>query len=187
MRNMGKAPFSTEFVAEFRKRQLTRIRKITDSAFAQLERLKQAGGNEVERSFIVHRTMADPWFLDSSLEPNDRQPNWCYLGNPETVNTGPVGLARFSTSRAWLSQWSPDHSCADAEDCVAKVTCPLLVIKNTADDAVPTSHPACVFNAAASEDKIFLRIEKATHYYREQPQQQAEVVDAIATWLRGRF
>ncbi len=182
-----KPPYSADFVAEFRARQLSRMRRITETVQDQLERLARSGGAEVERPFIVHRTLADPRFLDPSLEPNDRQPGRCYLGNPETVNTGPVGLARFSTLRAWLSQWSPDHSRADAEDCVARISCPFLVIENTADDAVPTSHPECVFKSATTSDKTFLRIEKATHYYREQPKQQAEVVGAIGSWLEERF
>lgn len=180
-------PYSTGFIAEFRARQLTRIRRITATVEQQLERLKSAGGAEVERPFIVHRTMADPRFLDPTLEPNDRKANWCYLGNPETVNTGPVGVARFSTLRAWLSQWSMDHSRADAEACVAKMSCPLLVIENSADDAVPVDHPTRVFNAATSEDKTFLRIDKATHYYRERPEQQAEVVSSIERWVNERF
>lgn len=182
-----KPPYSGDFIDEFRARQRARIRRITETVQDQLNRLKRAGGAEVERPFIVHRTMADPRFLDVTLEPNDRQPNWCYLGNPETVNSGPVGVARFSTLRAWLSQWSFDHSRADAEACVAHMSCPFLVIENSADDAVPVDHPACVFNAAASEDKTFLRIDKATHYYREQPKQQAEVIGAIEKWLGDRF
>ena len=185
--NGPRAPYSEDFVAEFRRRQQVRIRKVTEAALDRLQRLKRAGTGEVERPFIVHRTMADPRFLDASIEPNDRKPNWCYLGNPETVNTGPVGLARFSTLRAWLSQWSPDHSRTDAEACAPRVSCPFLVIENTADDAVPASHPMGVFKAAAASDKQFLRIEKATHYYREQPQQLAEVVKAIATWTCARF
>jgi len=64
-----------------------------------------------------------------------------------------------------------------------QITCPFLVIENSADDAVPASHPACVYKAAASSEKTFLRIEKATHYYREQPEQQAEVIAAIADWV----
>jgi pimeloyl-ACP methyl ester carboxylesterase len=182
-----KPPYDPVFIAEFRSRQLARVRRITEAVLDRLEQLKAAGGAEIERPFIVHRTMADPRFLDPSLEPNGRKPGWCYLGNPETVNTGPVGLARFSTLRAWLSQWSPDHSRADAEACVAAVGCPLLVIENQADDAVPPGHPACVFEAATMSDKTYLRIDGATHYYREQPAQQAEVVAAIRNWLAERM
>ena len=65
---------------------------------------------------MTHRTMADPRWLDPAVDPNDRRPGWCYLGEPETVNVGPVGLARFSTLRSWLSQWSIDHARADGVD-----------------------------------------------------------------------
>src|SRR5690554_5417958 len=90
--------------------QLARMRRITASVQERLEILSRRGGLEREFPFLTHRTMADPRFLDPTLEPNGRKPGWCYLGHPETVNTGPVGLARFSTLRAWLSQWSVDHS-----------------------------------------------------------------------------
>ena len=36
--------------------------------------------------------MADPRFLDPTIDPNGRRPGWTYLGHPETVNSGPVGL-----------------------------------------------------------------------------------------------
>jgi hypothetical protein len=37
-------------------------------------------------------------------------PGTCYLGDPQVVNTSPVGLARFCTLRSWLSQWSYDDA-----------------------------------------------------------------------------
>ncbi|ASJ72925.1 alpha/beta hydrolase [Granulosicoccus antarcticus] len=184
--NGPKPPFSDEFIAQFRARQQARSNKITATVQAHLERLKSSKGNGQERPFIVHRTMADPRFLDASLEPNDRQADWCYLGLPETVNTGPVGLARFSTLRAWMSQWSLDHSRADAEACVVNISCPLLVIENTADDCVPVAHLERVFNAAGSTDKQYCRIDKATHYYREQPEQQNQVVALITHWTQQK-
>lgn len=180
------APYPQDFVEAFRKKQVQRVRGITERATEMLGRLNRTGGAEVERPFIVHRTMADPRFLDPLLEPNDRKPNWCFLGNPETVNSGPVGLARFTTLRAWLSQWSPDHSKADAEECVKTVTCPLLVVENSADDAVPVSHPTCVFDAATTADKTFERISGATHYYRQQPEQLSKVIQMVGNWLRQR-
>ena len=71
-----------------------------------MEDLRKRGGKEVERGFITHRTLADPRFLDGSIDPNGRPVGRCYLGVPETVNSGPVGMARFSTLRAWLSRQS---------------------------------------------------------------------------------
>lgn len=183
---LAQPPFDPDYVAVFRARQVDRVNRITDRALETLDRLTRRGGAESERPFLVHRTLADPRFLDPELEPNDRKPGWCYMGNPETVNSGPVGLARFTTLRAWLSQWSLQHSLADAEACVAGITAPLLVIENSADDAVPVSHPKCVFDAATTTDKTFLKIDRATHYYREQPQQLEQAVSEIENWLGQR-
>ncbi|MFV0382526.1 alpha/beta hydrolase [Paracoccus sp. (in: a-proteobacteria)] len=179
-------PYSTEFVAGFRDAQIRRVRRITDRALETLDMLRKRGGAELERPFLVHRTMADPRFLDPSQEPNDRQPGWCYLGNPETVNNGPAGLARFTTLRAWLSQWSPDHSRADAEACIRDVTVPLLVVENSADDAVPTAHPRCVYAAATMADRSYARIDGATHYYKEQPEHLIRAVGLLTDWLAER-
>ncbi|MCC0076292.1 MAG: alpha/beta hydrolase [Rhodobacter sp.] len=179
-------PYTAGFVATYRAAQRARVRRITEHALDTLDRLKARGGAEVERPFLVHRTMADPRFLDPTLEPNDRRPGWCYLGNPETANNGPAGLARFTTLRAWLSQWSPDHSRADAEACIKTVTVPLLVVENSADDAVPTAHPRCVFDAATTKDKTYHRINGATHYYKDQPTHQSYAVNLITQWLQNR-
>ncbi len=180
--NRNIPPFTPDFVAAFRQRQLDRVRRITTRALEQLETLKRRDSNEVERPFLVHRTMADPRFLDTTLDANDREANHCYLGNPETVNSGPVGLARFTTLRAWLSQWSVDHSRADAEECIAWITAPLLLIENSADDAVPPSHIQCVLGAATTPEKKFVRIKGATHYYRDQPQHLQQVIGEIGDW-----
>ena len=59
---------------------------------------------------IAMATMADPRWLDPTIDPNDRKPNWCFMGNPQMINNAPAGLARFCTLRSWLSQWSYDLS-----------------------------------------------------------------------------
>ncbi|MGS4985588.1 hypothetical protein SAMN05444149_10736 [Pseudosulfitobacter pseudonitzschiae] len=181
-----KPPYSPAFVDAFRTAQLARVRRITDRVLEQIEALKRSGGGEIERGFITHRTMADPRFLDPTLEPNGRKPQWCYMGNPATANNGPVGLARFSMLRAWLSQWSPDHTNADALRAIPEVTVPLLVVENEADDAVPPSHPRGVFAAARMQDKTYQVIEGATHYYKDQPEHEAEAVALLDRWLSER-
>jgi alpha-beta hydrolase superfamily lysophospholipase len=130
--------------------------------------------------------LADPRFLDPELDPNDRKPRWCYLGNPETVNSGPVGLARFTTLRSWLSQWSIDDTCGDGLANARRMRAPLLVIENSADDAVPQTHPAMLFNAAASPDKRFHVIKGANHYYAGQPELLAQATALIRGWLQER-
>ena len=108
------------------------------------------------------------------------------MGNPQTVNSGPAGVARFCTLRSWLSQWSAVDTRADAVACVPFVSVPLLVIENGADDAVPPSHPQEVFAAAVTADKSWQRIENATHYYRGQPEELAQGVAAISSWIEAR-
>jgi pimeloyl-ACP methyl ester carboxylesterase len=185
-RNPNQPPYTAEFLERFRAAQLARVRRRTAWVRETLERLRSKGGNEKERGFVTHRTLADPRFLDGTIEPNDRPIGQCYLGHPETVNSGPVGLARFSTLRAWLSQWSIDDTNAEGERCAAAVTVPLLAIENTADDAVPQSHVGRLYRAAASRDKTFTAIEGATHYYVGQPEHLQRAVDITMEWLEER-
>jgi alpha-beta hydrolase superfamily lysophospholipase len=185
-RNPNQPPYSKQFLDRFHAAQLTRIRRRTAWVKETLEQLRQRGGKEMERGFVTHRTMAEPRFLDATLEPNDRKIGWCYLGHPETVNSGPVGLARFSTLRAWLSQWSIDDTNAHGERCAARITVPFLAIENTADDCVPQTHAERIFRAASSRDKTLKSIKGATHYYVGQPQLLQEAVDLCLNWMSER-
>jgi hypothetical protein len=133
-------PYSDDFLAEFRARQLARSRRIDAWVLETLQRLKAREGEHAERAFIVHGTMADPRWLDSAVDPNDRAPGRCYLGDPRLINDSPGGLGRFTTLRSWLSQWSHDHSNADGVTCGARISVPVLVIGNSADDACTPSH-----------------------------------------------
>ncbi|MGE0099768.1 MAG: alpha/beta hydrolase [Hydrogenophaga sp.] len=185
-RNPNQPPYTAEYIERYRAAQLARMRRITAWARDMLAQLKARNTGEVERPFLVHRTLADPRFLDPALDPNDRRPRWCYMGNPETVNSGPVGLARFTTLRSWLSQWSLDDTCGNGLECAKTMRVPLLVIENTADDAAPAAHPRMLFEAAASPDKTFRQIHGATHYYAGQPELLAEATQLIRDWLVQR-
>ena len=173
-------PYSGEFVARFRAAQLARMRRRTDWVKETLKKLK---GDELERGFVTYRTMCDVRFMDPALDPNDRRPRWCYLGKPETANTGPVGIARFSTLRAWLSQWSVDDSNADGPKCARAISVPLLAIENSADDAVPQPHARIIHDAAGSRDKTFHAIKGATHYYQGQPELLRQAVEVCVGWM----
>ena len=177
-------PYPAEFIARFRAAQLARMRRKTAWVKETLEYLKKKATDEVERGFVTYRTMADLRFMDPAVDPNDRKPRTCYLGRPETANTGPVGIGRFSTLRAWLSQWSLDDSNADGLKCAASVSVPLLAIENTADDAVPQPHVRMIHDAAASRDKTFQVVKGATHYYQGQPELLRQAVELCVGWLR---
>jgi pimeloyl-ACP methyl ester carboxylesterase len=173
-------PYTKAFVARFRAAQLSRMRRRTAWVKETLGKLR---GDEMERGFVTYRTMADLRFIDPAVDPNDRKPGWCYMGKPETANTGPIGLARFSTLRAWLSQWSIDDSNADGPRCARSVTVPLLAIENSADDAVPQPHARIIHDAAASRDKTFQVIKGATHYYQGQPELLKQAVELCVGWM----
>jgi dienelactone hydrolase len=179
-------PFDRHFIDTYQAAQLARVRRITHWVKATLADLRDRATAEVERGFVTHRTMADLRFLDSRIDPNDRQIGRCYLGVPATVNTGPVGLARFSTLRAWLSQWSIDDTNADGIVCAGRIRVPLLAIEHTADDAVPQPHTTRVFEAAASADKQFIQIQGATHYFAGQPELLRQAGGIVRNWLERR-
>ena len=176
-------PYSREFIVRFRAAQLARMRRRTAWVKQTLKKLK---GDEMERGFVTYRTMADLRFMDPAIDPNDRKPRWCYLGKPEAANTGPVGIGRFSTLRAWLSQWSIDDSNADGPRSAAGISVPLLAVENSADDAVPQPHARIIHDAAASKDKTMRVIKGATHYYQGQPELLKQAVDLCVGWMRTR-
>jgi pimeloyl-ACP methyl ester carboxylesterase len=176
-------PYSKDFVETFRSAQLGRMRRRTGWVKEALRKLK---GDEMERGFVTYRTMCDVRFMDPALDPNDRKPRWCYLGKPETANTGPVGIGRFSTLRAWLSQWSIDDSNADGPKCARSISVPLLAIENSADDAVPQPHARIIHDAAGSRDKAFHVIQGATHYYQGQPELLEQAVELCVGWMAKR-
>ena len=184
--NPNQPPYSADFIAAYRAAQRGRVERIRTRVLETLDMLKRRDTFELERGFVTHRTFADPRFLDPALDPNDRRPRWSYLGNPETVNTGPVALGRFSTLRSWLSQWSPAETNADGIANAARMKAPLLAIENGADDAVPQPHTKLVYDAAGSSDKSFHVIKGATHYYAGQPDKLTEALQLQRTWLTAR-
>ena len=181
--NGPKPPFSEEFVAEFRERQIARNRRITAWVKQELAELKAQGLENHERCFTVQGTMADPRWVDPAVDPNDRPPNHCMLGDPKVVNDSPVGLARFTTLRSWLSQWSYDDSNADGLKCAARIECPMLVIENSADDACTPSHARRLMAAANKCDQEHHVIAGANHYYFGQPELAAQATELVKNWI----
>lgn len=176
-------PYTDAFVQAFRAAQIARNRRITTWVEAELAALKAAGEPVMEHAFCVHGTMADVRWLDPAQDPSDRRPGTCYLGEPKIANDGPVGLARFTTLRSWLSQWSYDRSNAHGEKNAARIACPVLVIENTADLACTPSHAQRLFDAVAHQDKEIRRIKGADHYYIERHDLLPEAVGAVSEWL----
>lgn len=179
-------PYSADFLAGFQARQQQRNRRITAWAQSRLAALKAAHGPNAEQAFIVHGTMASPAWLDPSVDPNDRTPGQCYLGDPRLINDAPGGLGRYSTLRSWLSQWGLDTARADGPACAVDCHIPTLVIGNSADDACTPSHTLRLHRAVAAPDKTLVTIEGATHYYARQPAHLAQATSTVRSWLAER-
>jgi alpha-beta hydrolase superfamily lysophospholipase len=180
-----KPPFSDAFLEKYRAAQIARNRRITGWVKDELGALKAAGKPNHERCFTVQGTMADPRFVDPAVDPSDRKPHWCMLGDPAVVNDGPVGLARFTTLRSWLSQWSYDDSNADGIKCAARISGPMLVIENSADDACTPSHAARLMAAATGCAQTHHVVKGANHYYFGQPDLANQTAGHIRDWIAG--
>lgn len=184
--NPNQPPYSQEFLDRYRAAQIARNRRITGWVKEKLQSLRDGGRPQDEFGFVVHGTMADPRWLDPTVDPNERRPNWCYLGDPRIVNDGPVGLARFCTLRSWLSQWSFDDSNADGLSCAAGISVPALVIGNGADDACTPSHTQRLYDAIGHNNKSVHTIAGASHYYIGQPEQLQEAVALCTDFIQSR-
>jgi len=128
--------------------------------------------------------MADPRWLDSTLDPNDRKPQWCFLGEPRVVNMSPIGLARFCSLRSWLSQWSYDDSNADGPKCAERIKVPVLLIGNSADDGCPPSHNQTIYDSIRHDRKEMVTIKGANHYYFGQPDKAREAALVCTDWMK---
>lgn len=182
--NPHQPPYPAGYIARYRAAQYARNQRITARALDRFEGMQRAGRPDDEYCFVVHGTMADLRWVDPTVDANDRRPGWSYLGDPHVANNSPSGLARFCTSRGWLSQWSIERAQVDAVDCAPRITVPALVVVNSADDACPPEHQRAFYAGLASDDKRFHEIKGANHYFSgaDQKAHLDEAADQVISW-----
>ena len=176
-------PYSPEFQARYRAAQRARNERITDWALGQIDALARTRARD--RLFVVPRSWADLRMIDPSIEPSDRKPNWCYLGEPVKANYGVFGVGTVSTLRSWLSMWSLRTSQCTAAPHLGRITLPSLIIHATADACVYDSDARALYDAVAARDKQ-LEFIKADHYLTEPGGARDEAADLIAAWVSAR-
>ena len=181
--NPNQPPYSADFLERFAEAQIERNRRITARVKDKLAEYRANGEVNREYAFVVHRTMADPRWLDPMIDPNERKPNWCFLGDPKIVNDSPIGLARYSSLRSWLSQWSYDDANGDGVESAKRISVPALVIGNTADDGITPSHTNQLYESIGHDNKEIHWIQGANHYYFGQPDKAAESAVLCVDWL----
>jgi pimeloyl-ACP methyl ester carboxylesterase len=175
-------PYGEAFQRRYRAAQRARNERITDWVLSQLDLLRETRARD--RLFTVFRSWADLRMIDPSIEPSDRRPNWCYLGEPVRANYGVFGVGTLSTLRSWLSMWSLRTSQCIAAPHLAKITVPSLVLHATADACVYESDARGLYNAIAAPDRelVFLQ---ADHYLQEPASAREQAADLIAEWVAG--
>ncbi len=175
-------PYDADWLARYRDAQQARCDRLTDWVLARLDELADGGDAHPARdqAFVVYRTMADPRFLDLSLDANDREAGTLW-GDARTVNYAANNIGRFTTLRSFLSQWSPRTSLADGPDCLSRTSVPVLNVEYSADNAVFPSQVRAW--AAAAEGRVTDHVLKgAPHYLHAHPHFIEEVADVLVQW-----
>lgn len=175
-------PFAPDFVKKYRAAQRQRSEAITHYAQQRLRYLRKTLSPTADEAFIVYRTYADVRFVDNSIDKNDRPPGGNRGRTPQEANLSPNNLGRYTTLTSWLSQWSLLTNC-DGPASLEKTAVPVLQVEYTADGGVfPTDVKA--YSAAAKGRIQDIRLEKATHYMKDDSATLNSLADSVADWIK---
>jgi hypothetical protein len=210
--------FAPDFVARVRAAQVERVRRI-DARARELLAEHATASEESDRAgfadrpfperqavlrrrahepiVLVHRTMANPAFVDPRIDEDPegakREYGSLVSDRPDLMNMAATGFARTCTPRAWLSTWSGLSSRADLVENARRIDVPTLVVHAACDREVYFDRDARpAFDACAAGDKRLERIEGARHYFepdfgeRETPDVD-RLMDVVVPWLRERM
>jgi pimeloyl-ACP methyl ester carboxylesterase len=180
-------PYAPEFVERYRAAQLARNRRISAWAEEQLQVLTAPGHfpeGLADMAFTVHGTTADLRLLDGAIDPSDREVGMTSWGQPAVANYLPAGVARSSTLRSWLNQWSVDDSLGDSLRWLPQITSSVFVGAGTADEVVVPQMARQMYDVAtAASSRTWVEFKGGTHYFTDHPEVLDEALDALAAWL----
>jgi pimeloyl-ACP methyl ester carboxylesterase len=171
-------PYDAAWLRRYRAAQRARNDRITDWVLGRLAALDADLDQELikDEPFIVYRTVADPRFLDLTLDPSDRA-----VARNRRLNYGPTNLGRFSTLRSFLSQWSGRLSRADGPSCMARCSVPVLNVMYSADTLVFPAQCRSWSQAAGERCQDHV-LKGATHFLLGQDTLIGKLADLLVAW-----
>lgn len=195
--------YDPAWLATYREAQRARVARIDAVAAAALaerddakarSRQLERGGDEWRdarqrgvhtRYLTIPRTLADPAYLDLSIEPDHRAMGSVFaFPDPMDANYGLGGLARVMTARGWLSTWSGLSSHAAMADTLPSVRVPSLFVHPTGDTEIRLRQARDLHEASGAPDSTYAEITGAAHYLTGR---RREAIDVIVDWLRTRL
>ena len=197
--------YDPDWLATYREAQIARVARL-DAVARQSLADAEAAGESLEgvhkrtspekwrdlrarrvftRYMTIYRTLADPAYLDLSIDPDDRPMGSLFaFPDPFEANYGRAGLARTMTARGWLSTWSGLSSHAKLADTMPKVTVPTILVHPTADTEIRVRQALEIVENSGAADKTYVEMKGAPHYLEGH---RRPAMDAVIDWLRARF
>jgi pimeloyl-ACP methyl ester carboxylesterase len=208
--------YDPKWLAAYRERQRDRVRRLDVTArtagqershFRDQMRSPEFADGDLDartaverrrwlgRTMVIYRTLANPAYLDPTIEPNRRPMGSIFSpADPIIGNYGPGGLARVMTPRGWLSTWSGLSSQADLPDTIGDVTIPTLIVYADGDSDVFPSEQQELLEKSGATDKQLVDLEHSNHYLYavgEEGEALADprerLMDIIVPWMDERL
>jgi alpha-beta hydrolase superfamily lysophospholipase len=206
--------YAPEFLQRYRAAQLARVQRLDARAHALIARQNEAEAVRTSPEFTrlssaaqravaqraafqpvmtIYRTMANPNYVDNSLDPSLRGYGSLLSDRPDLMNYQLMGFGRVQTPDAWLSTWSGLSSNANLLKNAPAITEPAIVVHAGRDlDAHLRAHSRPIFEALGSQDKTFLEFPNQLHYFEPDVGEgdnagALEQMAQLVPWLQQRM